>query len=432
MKVTSVLANNGIKLLSGLANNDDSLTAMVLKDWIGDGATVYTYKKNGGKDDAREKTIEEFGTGFLWLFGIPAVKKILEKTAYPIFKLNPNFNPRLLNDKNALKNATNFAPDVEKTLFNTLDSANPVLKKFTNAQMYKGFAIGKFIIATLLTAIGLTKLIKYKQKTTSDRIEKDSKKNQNIAFNSALIQKSVKDNKNFASFTSNKSKQVSFKGGLAEFMYNPIKNTMILDGVIAATRLKEARKEERLEVAFKELCQVVFIYGLAKPIQWVFEKAGDLAKCPIKLDPKNLFDKDLISKIADSKDSIEALVGSDNIAKSLKELADNKSPLIELLNNEGVISLTKNGEVSMLKPLDESAIKSALDNLKNMNLEQHAKNLSKSKAFKGIAVVANVLIAAGIMGVIQPKLTIWLRKKLFGTNENPAIAQQEKNAKINA
>lgn len=432
MKVTSVLANNGIKLLSGLANNDDSLTAMVLKDWIGDGATVYTYKKNGGKDDAREKAIEEFGTGFLWLFGIPAVKKILEKTAYPIFKLNPNFDPRLLNDKNALKNATNFAPDVEKTLFDTLDSANPVLKKFTNAQMYKGFAVGKFIIATLLTAIGLTKLIKFKQKTTSDRIEQDNKKNKNTNNNSALVQKSVNENKTFATFTSNKAnKNLSFTG-LADFMYNPIKNTMILDGVIAATRLKEARKEERLEVAFKELCQVVFIYGLAKPIQWIFEGVGNLIKAPIKLDPKNLFDKDLISKITDSKDSIETLLKSSNMAETLKTLADNKSPLINLLNNEGAISLTKNGDVSMLKPIDEGAIKSALANLKEMNIEEHAKNLSKSKAFKSFAVVANVLIAAGIMGVIQPKLTIWLRKKLFGTNENPAIAQQEKQAKLNA
>ena len=80
MKISSVVANNSIKLLSGLGNNEDSLTAMVAKDWISDATTVYTYKKEGGKDDAREKTIEEFGTGLVWLFGIPAVKKILEKT----------------------------------------------------------------------------------------------------------------------------------------------------------------------------------------------------------------------------------------------------------------------------------------------------------------------------------------------------------------
>jgi len=42
-------------------------------------------------------------------------------------------------------------------------------------------------------------------------------------------------------------------------------------------------------------------------------------------------------------------------------------------------------------------------------------------------VVANVLIAAGIMGVIQPKVNIWLRKATNnGDNRNPAIIEQEK------
>ena len=61
MKIPSIVANNSVKLLSGLGNNDDCLAAMIAKDWIGDAATVYTYKKEGGKDDAREKAIEEFG-----------------------------------------------------------------------------------------------------------------------------------------------------------------------------------------------------------------------------------------------------------------------------------------------------------------------------------------------------------------------------------
>lgn len=433
MKVTSILANNGIKLLSGLANNESSLTAMVLKDWIGDGATVYTYKKEGGKDDAREKAIEEFGTGALWLFGIPTVKKIIDKTVYPIFKLNPNFDPRILNDKNALDNAKKLAPKIEQDLFKNLDNKNPIFKSLTNAQMYKGLTIAKFAIATIATAIGLTKLIKYKQKTTSDRIQNECKKNKNLGFNSTLVQKSVNKNKTFETFTSNKvNKNLSFTG-LSDFMYNPIKNTMILDGVIATTRLKEARKEERIEVAFKELCQVVFIYGLAEPIQWIFEGIGKLTKCPIKLDPKNLFDKDLISKINDSKESIQILRNSNNITQTLVDIMETNPTLINLLDNEGVISLTKDKKaLSMLKPFDKSAINKALDNLENMGIEEHAKNLSKSKAFKGFAVVANVLIAAGIMGVIQPKLTIWLRKKLFGTNENPAIAQQEKQANLNA
>ena len=88
----------------------------------------------------------------------------------------------------------------EKTLFDSLDEANPIIKKFTNAQMYKGFAVGKFVVATLLAAWGLTKIIKYKQKSTTDRIEKENNlKKQNT---SSLVEKSVNDNQIFASFTS--------------------------------------------------------------------------------------------------------------------------------------------------------------------------------------------------------------------------------------
>ena len=425
MKIPSISANS-IKLLSGLANNDDSLAAMVIKEWIGDGATVYTYKKEGGQDDAREKAIEEFGTGAVWLFAIPAIKKLIEAIIYPIFKLDSKFDPRVLDDSK-FEQMKSMAKGAEKTLFESLDKKNPVLKNFTNAQMYKGFAVGKFAIATTAAAFALTKIIKLKQKTTTNRIENDVKRKP-LSFNSLLVEKSVKQNKTFESFTNpKKNNQPSFTGGLAEFMYNPIKNTMILDGVIATTRLKEARKEERLEVAFKELCQVVFIYGLAKPLQLGFEAVGKLIKAPIKLDPKNLFDKNLAHAIEGSKGSIEQIKNSSNVLKTLGEI-DVKNPIMGLLENEGVISLTKDKTaISMLNPIDEKAVQNAVKNIEDMG--KNMGNIKASKAFKVFAVISNILIAAGIMGVIQPKLTILLRKKLFGSNENPAIAQQEKNIK---
>ena len=429
MKISSVVANNSIKLLSGLANNDDSLTAMVIKDWIGDGATVYTYKKNGGKDDAREKTIEEFGTGAIWLFGIPLIKKIIEKTAYPLLKLDANFDPRVL-DNAKFNQLKQLASGKEKELFNSLNEKNPIIKSLTNAQMYKGMGVAKFAIATILSGIALTKIIKYKQKTTTDRIAKDKKsKQQNFTSASALVQNSVNKNKTFESFTSSKKTyQPSFTGAfnVAEFMYNPIKNTMILDGVIAGTRLKEARKEERFEVLFKELCQVGFIYGLAKPIQLGFEKIGEKLKTPIKLDPKTLFMDNLDENIKASKESIESLKNSKDIIADLAKM-DVKSPIMQLLANEGVINLTKdNSALSFLKPIDENDVKKALSNIENMG--KNIENLKGSKTFKVFAVVANVLIAAGIMGVIQPKVNILLRKLMYGTNENPAIAKQEKEA----
>ena len=136
--------------------------------------------------------------------------------------------------------------------------------------------------------------------------------------------------------------------------------------------------------------------------------------------------KGATAKINVTKKIIEAF-GSDFVTEQDKKLyvwADDGGERVQI-----AISMT-----CPKAPVGAMNVTSSAGGLdfENMGIEEHAKNLSKSKAFKGFAVVANVLIAAGIMGVIQPKLTIWLRKKLFGTNENPAIAQQEKNAKINA
>ncbi len=102
---------------------------------------------------------------------------------------------------------------------------------------------------------------------------------------------------------------------------------------------------------------------------------------------------------------------------------------MSLLENEGVVSLTKDkAALSMMNPIDEKAVQNAVKNLEEMG--KNMGNIKTSKAFKVFAVIANILIAAGIMGVVQPKMTIWIRKKLFGSNENPAIAQQEKNTKV--
>ena len=123
-------------------------------------------------------------------------------------------------------------------------------------------------------------------------------------------------------------------------------------------------------------------------------------------------------------------IHSKNLLEDLTKL-DVKSSIVGLLENEGVINLTKNKDaISFLTPIDESSVKGVLDNLENT--QKHIKNIKGIKAFKTFAVIANVLIAAGIMGIVQPKINILLRKLMYGSNENPAIAAQEQKAKLNA
>ena len=87
MTIGSITSNYLIKSLSGLANNNDSIAPMAVKDLIADVAIVDTYTKEGTKEDAIEKGIEEVGTSCLWLFGIPLTKKVIDKTLYPMLEI---------------------------------------------------------------------------------------------------------------------------------------------------------------------------------------------------------------------------------------------------------------------------------------------------------------------------------------------------------
>ncbi len=439
MKIQSIIADNSVKLLSGLANNNDSILPMTVKDTISNCAIVATYKNKGGKDDARERAIEEFGTGAVWLFGIPAIKTIIDKTIYPLLNLKSDFDIRLLNKEDELKNILNNAnlPSVKEMaeVFNTLDKNNPVLKNISNKNLYKGLFIGKFAISTVVSAILLTKIIKYKQKTTQKRIEDEinQKKNQ-IQSNREFLGNKVKNSNVYNIFKGNENKNVSFTGALDFFMYNPIANTSLLDGVITTTRLKEARSGERKEVALKEAFQIFFIYAIAKPTQIMFEKLGRRFKTPVELDPKVIFSKNAKQEVKEASEYIKKeglnLINEKELLNKIYKLNDVKNPLIKLLSKNGNIELTKNQEsINYLKYVDEKDLKKAIDNIlaANKNID---KNLKGMKAYKVISVLANIAIGALAMGVLQPMINIAMRKLLNnGDNRNPAIARQERELK---
>lgn len=474
MNIAKVLTTQSINILSGLSNNSDSIIPMAVKDGISNCAVVATYKKHGGKDDANERIIEDFGTGAIWVLGIPIIKTIIDKTVYPILKLNPDFDLRLLKDKNefesvikhadtALQNNPNnsIIKNMAQTL-NSLNDKNAVLKTFKNKDLYKGLFILRFALSTALSAVALTKIIKHKQKTTQKRIEAEVNelKKENIIRNS--FDKKIKSSNVYNIFKGSKNKQnLSFKGGLDLFMYNPIANTSILDGVIAATRLKEARKGERKEVALKELFQILFIYAIAKPTQKMFESLGRKMNAPIELDPKVLFSKDVKENIKQSSEYIlkENLNNLDE--KTLKEKiylmasSEIENPLMKILDQNGVISIVeKNKEKALnyLKSINSNDIQNNSKGIKNtvknilsndksikntindiLSLDKNMKNLKGIRAYKIFATIANLAIGVLAIGVIQPMLNIQMRKLLNnGDNRNPAIVEQEKQIKLMA
>lgn len=446
MTLGSITTNYLIKSLSGLANNSDSIVPMATKDLISDVAIIDTYRKKGSKDDVKEKTIEEFGTSSLWLFGIPIFKKATDKLIYPLFGLDPNLDLRVIKDKNTLdmvKKSLETKEGVswkEKEVFAGLKDKCKFLNKFrlpfTNKEMYKGMFYTKAITATVLSAIALSELIKYKQNSTEKRIEKEYYTNN--ASKILLSQNIKNNNKNsfYRNFTSKeKSKNINFKGlgGVSEFLINPIKNTMVLDGTIGLTRLKKARKGEKIEVAFRELFQISFIYFIAKPIQKMFEKIGNSMNLPIEADPQVIFSKGLKEELPKQKEKINKLLNSNNIIEDIFKLSP-KDKLVDLLDKSGSIKAIKDKKgnitaISRFKHMNSDEIKETLKNLSS--LSDNIKNIDGIKKFKILAVLGNVVIAILAMGKIQPHLNILLRKVLNkGDNRNPAIVAKEKEMAV--
>ncbi len=423
--ITSLIKAKSLTYLSQLANNSDSIAPMLTKDTLSNIAILRTYQKEGTKEDVAERAIEDFSTGAVWLLAIPAIKKIIDKTIYPIFKLNSKIDCRNLTNEfiEKAKNAANISQE-EKDFFKSLTKSS-VLK-------HKNAFLAKFAVSTIISALALIGIIKLKQKTTKDKLEKEI----NLNFASkTLVDNSIQNNKLHNNFKNKaKGSNISFGANPANlFLYNPIANTAILDGVITTTRLKEARKGERKEVALKEGFQIAFIYGLAKPIQKFFEAVGNKLNCPIDADPIVIFDKNLKENLSASKDKIKQIlqtVKNEDLKDAIYNLDIVKDKaLLELLEQNGAINLIKeNGSIkaiSYLNFINNKDIKKSLEAF--LNLEKNIGKIKAIKGYKTVSVILNVLIAIGMIGKLQPKLVLFIRKLLNnGDNRNPAIVAQEK------
>ncbi len=446
------------KVFSKLGDNTGSVIPMYAKDVTSDTLTCYTYFKEGGNHDGAEKVLEEFGTGVLWLGGIPWLKKhLFDNFVYKKKGINPDVDANRLfagNDKN-VADTVEFAKNKAESLGEAFKEQAKILgDTIKNKDSAKKLALAKFGVSTAITGLALYGIITLKQKRTEKAVEKQVKEK---LAKEASLKNELKENSVYQTFGKNKensSKNPSFKG-LANigtfFMTNPVANTTIVDGVITGTRLVQARKGERFEVGLKEACQLLFIYGLAKPMQDGMEFLSEkVFKKPIGLD-YSVLDSDTLKNAIDSEKTKEGSSKLLQQAKKVIELAgddkkvtnDNAKKVIDFLfdnadgemadvfkktgdigvykTKEGVEQLSLLGKINTdkLKSTAQKTIDTIESAVKNSDTTKYLKN---TKFLKGAAIIANIGISAILLGYLQPKLNIALRKKFNnGDNTNPAI-----------
>ncbi len=480
------------QVFSKLGDNTGSVIPMFVKDFTSNTMTSVTYYKEGGKMDGPEKTLEEFGTGVVWLGGIPFIKKhVFDSRIFKKYDINPDIDANRLfsgNNKEHI-NTLEFAADKAKSLGKEFEEQAGILDKtIKNKSLAKNLALTKFIGATAATGAALYGIITLKQKNTEKQIKKElDEKHKKAGYEKNAIKNTsvyqIFKGKNNPENQNDSSKGPSFKGGLGTFvMTNPIANTAIVDCVIAGTRMKQAREGEMFEILFKEASVLAFIYGLAQPLQKGFEALSmRFLKKPIETDyavmdskaVKEAMEQEKVKSgssklMQDAKAIINLALGkgenTENAAASIADKAkqavkssdiknedakkvldfifnNQDSDIVDVFKKSGNLSTfkTKQGveQLSLLSSISVKSLKETAENTVKL-LEEGSKSkdvtsfLKKTKFAKGAAIIGNIGISALLIGYAQPKLNLYFRKKRNdGNNTNPAILAIEKEYEAN-
>ncbi len=396
-------------IYSTLGNNS-SLIPLGIKDVANScGLTTASYIA-GDKLEGKDRFIDEFGTQAIWLGGIPAYKYLLNKTLFKHFNLDAEIDPRLFKDKKIFTLAKQFAP--------TKEIKENLQKAGKQQKLFKNLAMTKFIASTALTALTYFGLTKFRHKYTENQIKKEfiakqeaSKKyNKEVPFSSAFS-------------PVHNSKNVSFTGGIQDFMFDPVRNLMLVDGAITGERLTHARNpQDFMGYVIKEGSFWLFMY-LAGPMisKYLEQHAEKTLNKSIDLDARVIESETLKEafKNGSLKQHLEAFKANKSNAEIYKFAVnpETNNLIIDMAKKSDIITLLKNSnKVDTRKYLDISdlnGVASKLEKLLNQ-YEQSGEDLDtffKSvRKLKRGSVIKNMGSCIAALGVIAPIIMLLVRK----------------------
>lgn len=402
------------RIYSALGNSNSLLTLGVKDVSNSLGLTAGSYI-TGDAVEGKDRFIDEFGTEAIWLFGIPVFKRVLDLGLFKPFKLDSNIDVRIFKNPEIFEKAKEFAPTQE--IKNALEHVS------NKQKMFKGMYVARFALSTLLTTAAYFGLTKARHKYTEKQIEKDYFKRQDL---NKKFTEQVPFSSSFAEV--HKAKQPSFTGGgLAEFMFNPLKNLMLVDGVITGERFTHARnKQDFVGYVVKEGAFWTFVYFAGDKIKHGFE---NLAK---KRHNKSI---DLDSRVYETG-SLKDAFKDGSLEKSLKEFPKNGSDveIYEFINknpNNFVVkaskmsdiipTLKKSDVIDTRKYIDINDVKSVAAKLEKLKGEFEVSGedldnfLNSVKKLKRGSVLKNLGTCIGVLGVLVPLIMIAIR---FANKDN--------------
>lgn len=424
-------AINASKIYSIIGNND-SLVPLAIKDVANSmGLTAGSYI-TGDKVEGKDRFIDEFGTQAIWLFGIPAYKKLLDLTLFKSMNFDSKIDARILKNPKILEKAKEFAPN---------EAIKQGLEKVSqNQKLFKGLTVAKFGLSTALTVISYFALTKFRHKYTEEQIKKDYYEKQFVDKNKFSFSSSVPFSASFSNV--HKSKQPTFTGGLQDFMFNPVKNLMLVDASITGERLGHARnKQDFIGYAVKEGGFWAFMYFAGKKIQTALENHAE------KKYNKSI---DLDARVIES-DELKNAFKNKSLAKDLKnfpikagdveiyEFVNNnpENIVVKMAKKSDIISTMKKTDIiDTRKYIDINDVKSVAQKLEKLhNQYKNSGNsvdefLTSVKKFKRSAVLKNIGACIGALGIVVPAIMVGLR--FIDKNNKEFQTKKEIEAKLAA
>ncbi len=391
--------------------SDSSLLPLAIKDIANStGLTAGSYIT--GKDvEGKDRFIDEFGTQAIWLGGIPFFKKLTDITLYKLLKVDPKFDVRNLKNKDILAKAIEKAP--------TDEIKQSIIRANQNPKYMKNLAIAKFAFSTLAAIGTYTGLTKFRQHYRLQEAKEKLKENSNTPNNLTKtpdVFKAVHNNQ-----------KISFTGSFQDFMFNPVKNLMILDGSITAERLASSEsKQEFINYTIKEGGTWLFMYFAGDMIKKHLENKS---KVPIKLDSTIIESKELKEAIKGNslKSSLEQY--SQQITKNSKDIDiynfihDNPDNfIVKMAKKSKLIKTLKNSEqIDTRAFIDINDFKNLKDNIEQLykkapkeNIDEYLTKVIKSKRF---SVLKNMGICISALGIAVPAIMIASRYILPNNKE---------------
>ena len=448
------------KIYSTLGNSN-SLVPLAMKDVINSvGLTAASYI-TGDEAEGRDRFIDEFGTQAIWLFGIPAYKKVLDVTLFKGLGYDPKVDVRILKNKEIFEKAKQYAAND-----NIKASLEKIGKSNSNIKTFKGLTVGKFVASTALTILSYYGLTKFRHKHTEEHIKQEYLKSlqQQGLLNDApakdkFIAMPQKVSPAFGMVHNVKSQEKKDKDknptftGIQDFMFSPTKNLMIVDASITAERIFESRNlQDTIGYGIKEGSFWAFMYLLGEKIQTHFEnKAEKDHNKNIQLDARVIEGEDL-KKALKNEDLPTILKSFSNLKKDVDiydfvcNPANKDNVIVKMAKMSDIISVVDkkdiNSAVDTRKYIDIEAIKGVGEKLgkvfkqfgdyktdalaKNDKLteEQMLETFLKDlKKLKRASILKNIGSCIAALGVIAPALMVAVR--YFGGQDNKGFKVKE-------